>query len=194
MPKLTDFVGAMDAYVSGDDDMLGAPAPRRGLIRRPTSAPRRMVRPPVVQQAVNQMAGAQAGQPRIGPKIEPLGWPTFTFNATSGTVLTLVTRPQKRFKGSKLIIPISRNGPTSTAAVLIGRLMFGAVPILVNGNPISADAYPANGQGNEMMLPEVVPGIDVELQLLIVGAAITMTDSIVVVPMVLGMTIGDVVA
>jgi hypothetical protein len=187
MSKLTDFVGAMEDYV-GDDDMLGAPA--RALVRRRrVYAPMR--RPPVVEAATRSLAGAKAGVPKVGPKIEPLGFPVFTFNLTSGTTLVQVTRPQKRFKGSRLVLDIARTGATALQLVTMVDLKVGAVPVPVNSNPIGAGAFAANAQSVEMMLPEAIPGIEIALTLGIVGGAFTGSDRIDVSGTIIGMTFGD---
>lgn len=170
-----DYLGAMDDYI-GDDDMLGAPARRRGAIARR----------PLASAARAQLSQPMPGVPKAGPRLEPLGFPTFTFLPAAATVILQTTSPQKPFKGSRLVIDIARTG-AATGLITVTRFKVGARDVLVNDNGIGAATFGANAFGVELMMDEAVPGILLTLQLTIsiVPPAATQVD---VAATVIGMT------
>lgn len=157
MPDLREYLGAVDDYLGDDDDILGA-APRS---RRRISPGRS----PLAVRAARQLAQPMAGVPKPGPRIEPVGFPVVSFTNTSGTAITVTTRPQKPFKGSRLVLDIARTGPTATGLITVAQLLVGSRNVLVNANPIGAGAFAPNAFGVELLMDEAVPGIDLTLEL-----------------------------
>lgn len=152
-----DYLGALDDYLGEDAEYLGA-APRRVVRRAP--APR-----PLAAAARAQLAQPMPGVPKAGPRIEPLGFPIISFTNASGLTLNATTRPQKPFKGSRLVLDIARTGAGATGLVSVASLKVGARDVLVNANPIGAGTFAPNAFGVELMMDEAVPGIDIVLTL-----------------------------
>lgn len=175
-----DFLGAMDEYLGDDSEYLGAvrraPAPRRIAAARP-----------IASAAMRQLSQPMAGVPKPGPRIEPIGFPTISFTAASGVTLSATTRPQKPFKGSRLVVELARSGTTATGLISVATLKVGARDVLVNSNPIGAGTFAPGAFGVELMLDEAVPGIDLAVTL-VCSSAPTTTDRIDVAVTIMGMT------
>lgn len=154
-----DYLGAFDDYLGDDEEYLGAPVRRRVAARSVAIAR------PVAHAAKAQLAQPMPGVPKAGPRIEPLGFPILTFTNASGLTLVATTRPQKPFKGSRLVLDIARTGVGATGLISVASLKVGARDVLVNANPIGAGTFAPNAFGVELMMDEAVPGIDVVLTL-----------------------------
>lgn len=177
MPTLEQFIGDLDNYMGSDDDMLMG-APRR---RRPQAVTNRR------RAAASLLSSPAPGVPQAGARIEPLGFPTVTFNNTSGVLLTSTARPQKPFKGSRLGVTVARTGATATGLVTVARLTIGARDVFVNNQPIPAELFAPNAFGIELNMDEAGPGIDIAVQFG-VSAAPGAGDSIVVGVCIIGLT------
>lgn len=177
MSNLRNYLGAIDDYL-GDDDELGAVAPR--MFRRGGL-------PAKARQAKRVLAQPMPGVPRPGPRLEPLGFPAFAFTAASGTAISQVTRPQKPFKGGRLVIDIARTGATATGLITVTSMLIGARPVLVNSNPIGAGAFAATAFGVELNLDEAPAALDITL-VLATSVAPGGADKIDVAATLLGMT------
>jgi len=115
-------------------------------------------------------------------RLQPLGLGSVTFSATSGTLLTLTTQPQKLFKPKRLIIDVARNGTTSTGAVTVTRIDIGADNMLVTSggvSPIPAAFFQNTGVDLNIQFSEATPGITCAVQVQI-SAAPSSTDTVVV--------------
>lgn len=218
MPLLDDYLAGDDDEGDDYMFDLGRPRTRGGArrsgrafgrARAPMRAPGRPARapapasampqwpaPPVPGAALSptQYASAQqlytpiGGVPVPGPRVEPLGFPVFTFGAATGTTITQIARPQKPFKGSRLVIDVARTGATATGLVSVADLSIGARPVLVNrAQPIPAAAFAPTAFGIELLMDTATPGVDITLTLSI-SAAPAMTDVVVVGCTILGLT------
>lgn len=194
---LLDYIGDLDAYV-GDDEMVGAPVRRRrrqmpfyqrgGGVNVTALAQRAQgeMRDRRVM-AAQVITPAAPGVPKPGPREEPLGFPAFAFVNAGATSVAQTTRPQKPFKGARLVIDIARTGATATGLITVVSLLIGSRNVLVNANPIGAAAFAANAFGVQLSMDEAVPGIDIVLTLA-TSAAPGVGDRIDVAATIIGLT------
>jgi len=169
-----DYLGAFDEFI-GDDELLGARAVRRGA-------------PPIRAIAQRQLMTPMPGVPKAGPRLEPVGFPAFAFVVAGATTIAQTTRPQKPFKGSRLVIDIARTGATATGLITVVSLKIGARDVLINANPIGAGTFAANAFGVELMMDEATPGIDIVLTLATSAAPTAAGDRIDIAATIVGMT------
>jgi len=117
------------------------------------------------------------GAPSVGIRLQPLGFPTVAFTATSGTSLSTTTRPQRPFKGKRLVIDLARTGATATGLVTVTGLFIGTNNQFVSTAPIGAAAFAATAFDVNMELAACTTAIDVTVQLAI-SVAPTTTDRV----------------
>lgn len=175
-------LGALDDEL-GYDDELGAVARRRsaqrraGISRPPLAAMRRALVPNL------------PGVPAVGGREEPVGFGSFTFgNATAQTV-TLTARPQKPFKGRRLVIPIFRTAGAAAIGVNVTALSVGQANQLVSSGAVPADAFVPGAFGVDLNLDPATPGIDITI-VLATTATPGAGETITVTPMLIGVTFG----
>jgi hypothetical protein len=104
------------------------------------------------------------GVPMPGARLQPLGLGSTAFTAASGTVLALTARPQRPFKGQRLVVDITRTGATATGLVTITRLDIGTSNQLVSSGSLSASAFAATAFDVNLQLDPATPGIDIVVQ------------------------------
>lgn len=170
-----DYLGAFDEYI-GDDELLGA----RAMVKHRA--------PPIRAIAQRQLVTPMPGVPKAGPRLEPVGFPAFAFVVAGATTIAQTTRPQKPFKGSRLVIDIARTGATATGLITVVSLKIGARDVLVNANPIGAGTFAANAFGVELMMDEATPGIDIVLTLATSAAPTAAGDRIDIAATIVGMS------
>lgn len=190
MSDFDDDLGALDL---GDIQFLDSLQDVGAVRRRPAARGRRGIM--LRNQAGNRAMPARAlipqvpGVPAPGLRLQPLGFPTLTFNASSGTTLTATTRPQRPFKGQRLVIDIARTGATSTGLVSIAQLLVGTNNQMVSPNPIGAGAFSPGAYDTNMVIAAATPGVDVTVQY-VISAAPTATDTVVVGTTIMGTSAG----
>lgn len=135
------------------------------------------------------LMGARIPYKRRGAPLHywPLGFPTVTFGAATGTSLPSASAPFVPFKGKRLIIDIARTGATATGLISISQLLVGQANQLPNAQPISAASFAPGAFQTRLDLAEAGSAIPVQLQLNI-SAAPAMTDVVVVQPTLLGVS------
>lgn len=158
---------------------VGAPRRRRGGGRGGRG----------VQLPYHRLVPRVPGVPGPGLRLQPLGWPVFSFTATSGNVLTQITRPQRPFKGKRLVLDIARTGATSTGLITVTQLLVGTDNQFVASNPIGAAAFAANAFDVNLELAPATTAIDITLQLAI-GLVPTAPDNVQVSGTLFGEAIG----
>jgi hypothetical protein len=173
-----EYLGAIDAYV-GDDDILGAA--RRGH----PSHGHAMRRRPLAHAAAATLHAANTGIVTPGPRIEPLGFTAVQFTAASGLILQATGRPQKPFKGSRLVVVDQRLG--TGGLVSITSLKIGVREVLVSTQGIPAQAFAPNAFGIELMMDEAGPGIEI-VATYVISAAPAGADVVNVGTTVMGMS------
>lgn len=139
-------------YLEGDDDMGSLEIGRRGRRRGRGGVPARRLIPRV------------PGVPATGARLQPLGLGSSAFTAASGTSIALTARPQRPFKGQRLVIDITRTGASATGLVTITRLDVGTANQLVSSGALIAAAFAASAFDVNMQLDPATPGIDITVQ------------------------------
>jgi len=104
------------------------------------------------------------GAPAVGIRLQPLGFPVVAFTAASGTALPTTTRPQRPFKGKRLVSDIARTGATATGLVTITGLFIGTNNQFVSTQPIGAAAFAATAFDVNMELAACTTALDVTVQ------------------------------
>jgi len=167
----------------GDEALLGA-------VRRKYRAPnsgrqKRAGMAKLLRATSSKVPGVQAH----GARDWPLPFPSIAFTATSGTALTTTSRPQRPFRGVRLVIDTARTGATATGLVTVTAFNVG------QGNQfIAQGALPAAGFGpgafqTEMNLDSAQPGIDIVLTFAI-SVAPGAADRVDVAAMIIGLSVG----
>lgn len=130
------------------------------------------------------------GAPAIGVKLQPLGFSAVAFTAASGTALTASTRPQKPFKGRRLVVELARTGATATGLVTITAILIGVNNQLVSTGSVSAGAFAAGAFDCNVELSACSSALDISVNYAI-SAAPTMTDRVDVGTTLFGETVGS---
>lgn len=112
------------------------------------------------------------GAPGIIVGLQPLPLGTVVFTPTSGTLLQLVARPQRPFKGQRLVIARGNLGAGAPGLIVnVLRLEIGTNNQFVFGGAgVPIDAFQAGAFDTNMMLQPATPGVDITLQLQISAA------------------------
>lgn len=130
------------------------------------------------------------GSPAIGVKLQPLGFSTVAFTATSGTALAATTRPQKPFKGRRLVVDIARTGTTATGLITITSITVGVNNQLVSTGAVGAGAFAATAFDCNVELSACSSALDIAVNYAI-SAAPTMTDRVDIATTLFGETVGS---
>lgn len=188
----------VDGYddVSGDvlGDVLGIDTMGMDTVgarrRRAHHARRMMALPPKPQWRQHQLApGVQS--PREG--LEPLPLVPDTNGGTFSATVTNITfraRPQRPFRGERLLAQVLRTGTSATglAALCTGVFVGTALQQLQIGN-FNLEFFGSTAFGVRMDLIPSEPGIDIALGTILSGA-LAANDTINVQLMMLGRSIG----
>ena len=120
----------------------------------------------IVQEELRRLApfGQIPPKPNAGEAMFPLGLGIVTFSSTSPTSLTLVATPQRAFRGERLILEISKNGPgTQTTLVTLSDFKVGDISQKIGGGVLPAAVFAADAFGVRLMLDGAVPGVQITL-------------------------------
>lgn len=153
----------------------GARRTRRGRLKR--------------AQFMNAVVPKVPGVPAPGARNFPLGFGTHQFAAGGATAAVLTARPQRPFKGSRLVVSIARAGASATGLVTITQLAVGQNNQLVSAQALPAEGFLPDAFQTVLSLDPATPGIDIVLGIAI-SAAPTTTDTVDVSAMLIGDTIG----
>lgn len=129
------------------------------------------------------------GAPAVGIRLQPLGFNTVAFTSTSGTTLQAATRPQRPFKGKRLVSDIARTGASATGLVTITGLFIGTNNQFVSTQPIGAGAFSALGVDVNMELAACSTALDIAVNYAI-SAAPAMTDRVDIATTMFGESVG----
>lgn len=167
-------------YLQGDEDdyYVGAAPRRRSRVR----ARRRSTVKRAARSLVNPIPGVQ----RTDLLGQPMGFPTIQFANGGATTLTSTSRPQKPFRGLRLVIELARTSG-APELVTLDRIDLGTSFQAVNTNPLPAGAFAPNAFGVGLNMVPIQPGIDAVLQFS-VSAAPGVGETIDVQPMIIGYT------
>jgi len=129
------------------------------------------------------------GSPAIGLRLQPLGFPTQIFTSTSGTALRALSRPQRPFKGKRLVVDIARTGASATGLVSITAITIGTNNQLVSTDPVGAAAFAATAFDVNLELAACTTALDIAVAYS-VTAAPTTTDHIDIATTLFGEAVG----
>lgn len=138
------------------------------------------------QRIIPQIPGA----PAIGVKLQPLGFNIVTFGAATGTTLPATTRPQKPFKGRRLVVDIARTGATATGLVTVQSVTIGVNNQFVSTGAVGAGAFAATAFDCNVEFSACSTALDITVNYAI-SAAPTMTDTVVVGTTLFGESVGS---
>lgn len=130
------------------------------------------------------------GAPALGAKLQPLGFTTVAFTASSGTALAATTRPQKPFKGRRLVVDIARTGTTATGLITVTSITVGVNNQLVSTGAVGAGAFAATAFDCNVSLSACSSALDIAVNYAI-SAAPTMTDRVDIATTLFGETVGS---
>lgn len=126
---------------------------------------------------------------RTGICQNPMGVGFVAFSSTSGTALSMQAKPQRGFRGERLVIDIRRSGASANASpVILSKLTVGDYNQLVGGGPLPADIFANNSVGVRLDLDASYPGVLIDLEFTI-PAALAAGDGIFVSVGIIGSTV-----
>lgn len=180
-------MGAADllALSGEDDDLMGAWEELMMGARRGRRARRAVARGRATQGQLQQaLVPRMPGSPSFGGRMDTLGLTPVTFTNVSGTALNMTATVNKAFKGSRLVLVVSRTAGAAAIAVTVNRFDIGQTNQFVSAQPVSADIYAPTAFGVEMALDPVTPGISLVLDMRVsalpgAGESVTVTGGIV---------------
>lgn len=181
-------VGAFFDSLAGVYPDVGAPmAYRRPMPPQYRPAPGRYPGPGIPSQRIIPTI---PGAPAIGVKLQPLGFTTIAFTATSGTALGATTRPQKPCKGKRLVVDIARTGATATGLITVTSITVGVNNQLVSTQPVGAGAFAAGAFDTNVELSASSTALDIVVNYAI-SVAPTMTDRVDIATTLFCETVGS---
>lgn len=142
----------------------------------------------IVRQELSQLSpfGAIPPKPNAGEAMFPLGLGIVTFTSATPTSLTLIATPQRAFRGERLILEISKNGPgVQTSLVVLSDFKVGDISQKIGGGVLPAAVFAADAFGVRLMLDGAVPGVQISLTFDI-GSAPAVGESIQVSGAIIG--------
>jgi hypothetical protein len=178
---LADVSGDYEVFDDLADVGLEVGAHRRGRGRGPSNGHSYNAR-----RLVPRVPGA----PAIGIKLQPLGFNAVIFSAASGNTLNATTRPQKPFKGKRLVVDIARSGATATGLITVTDIRIGVQSQLVSTGSIGAGSFAATAFDVNMELSACTTALDITVSY---ANALTPTspDTIQVATTLFGETVGS---
>ena len=154
------ILGAIDSYMSGDDYMLGDDDELGARARRARAGSR-------TAAAVRQVVPPIPGVPKIGPKLYPLGFGSFTFVNAGVTANQFVARPQVPFKGRRLVVIVARTAGALGVGVNITDVQVGNRSQFAGASSVPAEVFAANAFDVVLDMDPATPGIDITLDVTI---------------------------
>jgi hypothetical protein len=140
---------------------------------------------------MNRMAGfvrpSMMGAPAMDAAQLPMSFPTFTFALATGTSsITQTSNPQTPFRGQRLSVVVIRNGTSAAVtAPLMSQLLVGQKPIVLTTPGIAVETFNQNSFDTNLLMPPTYPGTIYQMTLNLI-AALTTTDTILVLPGIIG--------
>lgn len=130
------------------------------------------------------------GAPAVGARLQPLGFNALTFTSTSGTALVATTRPQKPFKGRRLVVSLARIGASATSLVQVTSITVGTSNQLVSQGPVDASAFAGGNFDVNVDLSPCTSALDLSVNYQVLTAP-GAGDSIQVGTTLFGETVGS---
>lgn len=130
------------------------------------------------------------GAPAVGARLQPLGFNAIVFTSASGTALPAVTRPQKPFKGRRLVVSLARIGATATSLVQVTSVTVGTQNQLVSQGPVDAGAFAGQNVDCNVDLSPCTSALDLSVNYSVITAP-GVGDSIQVGTTMFGESVGS---
>lgn len=191
--RIGNGLGDVDYEVGAFYDELAA-APYGGgygggfpMMRMPPSYPPAYGNPGIPSRRILPTI---PGAPAIGAKLQPLGFTPVTFGAATGTALAATTRPQKPFKGRRLVVDIARTGASATGLITITSITVGVNNQLVSTGAVGAGAFAATAFDCNVSLSACSSALDIAVNYAI-SAAPAMADVVNIATTIFGETVGS---
>lgn len=128
-----------------------------------------------LREAEHSLVPGIPGSPGRSIVLQPLGFPTVTFSATSGTALVAVASPQQPFRPRRVVYTEART--SSGGLVLINDIKVGTRSQLAGVGPIAAGAFAPNAFDVNIHFDSATPGVTIDV-LLSITTAPTSTDTV----------------
>jgi hypothetical protein len=142
---------------------------------------------PAGVQAPSWMNGAWGVNPpnemlHVMPLVPQLNGGVFSSTVSA---IEFIARPQKPFRGERLITTVTRAGAAGSLPVSTG-IFVGVDLQQVESGDIPIETWLATAFGVRLAMVDALPGIEIRIPVTIAGAAITSTDTVTVTVTVLG--------
>lgn len=181
-----EIYGDEDVYGDGDDEVGWNPFAKKK--KKKKARPMGLTPSTRVQLANPIMGPGQLPNPFApgasvpGPKRVPFGLSPVTFTATSGQLLSAITTFQEVGSIVKFVVVDGARVGTSAAApiVAVNQIYIGGRSQLPALSPFPASMLAANAEEVLMRLQPVSAGMQVKVELVLQGAALSGTDTITV--------------
>jgi hypothetical protein len=125
-------------------------------------------------QAINP---SLPGVPARGGRVQPLGFENGAFVAGGSAIVTVRARPQRPFRGGRLVGDFTRTGATATGLLTLVSLIVATDGQLLSGDPISFASLSPTSFGVQVDLSPCAVGNEIVAQVA-VSALPTMADRI----------------
>jgi len=182
--------GQVGSFFDSMADVIGAPSYQPQYAQYYRQPPPMLPRPIGPGIPSQRIIPTIPGAPAIGVKLQPLGFTVVSFTATSGLALTATTRPQKPFKGRRLVVDIARTGTTATGLITSNSLNVGVNNQWVSSNPVGAGSFAATAFDVNVELSACSSALDITVNYAITAAP-TMTDRVDIATTLFGETVGS---
>lgn len=126
---------------------------------------------------VQAIQPALPGVPARGGRVQPLGFENGAFVAGGSAVVTVRARPQRPFRGGRLVGSFTRTGATATGLLTLVNLIVATDGQLLSGDPISFDSLSPQSFGVQVDLSPAAVGNEIVAQVA-VSVLPAMTDRI----------------
>lgn len=131
-------------------------------------------------------ASAIPGVPTPGRRVRTMGLTSATFNASSGLRLQLQRQCQKPFSPTRLFLEVARTGTSATGLVTVDSIKIGSDEQLISGG-VPASMFFGAVFDVDIEFDEAAAGLLITIDL-IISAAPTTTDTVVVAGGIHGVT------
>lgn len=157
-------MGDVDGLDIGDAELINDLADVGALRRRAGRGRQQMQRRPTLptrSMNARRLIPQVPGAPSVGLRLQPLGFPTIAFTAASGTALPATSRPQRPFKGKRLVVDLARTGATATGLVTVTEISIGTNNQQVSRNPVGAGSFSPLAYDTNMELAACTTALDI---------------------------------
>lgn len=183
-----DLMGEEDIEVTGDDgggEEIGVRLARPRLAQRG-----RAITLPRLGWRTQAAPGVALPRESLQPLalVSDDGSPTFVFSGP--TSKNFRARPQKPFRGERLVAVVTKNGPSAAGIdVQAQTILVGTQPQTAQIANMSLDIFAPSSFGVRLSLAQAEPGVDILIPVLLVGGTLAGADTITVSLVLIGRTI-----